>query len=359
MALTRTSLFAKSQPVLTESESLKTIKDNCPSFRTCVDGGPRNDHTNDTDITFDGCCVLCDCSDACFLKGNCCPGKEQRNVTASRECVQTFRDYQQEYYLKTIFRKSSYILQTTNQISICNEESLAKCIAPNISSLVEITPATSKGSNYRNVFCAKCDGRKNADIRSWPTRISCESIFGTQHLSRQLLMRNGESDFQMLDRLRNASCQIFWDPINPNETESCIHSNDVVSTCMPETEWMFDLDKCQSTDSNQSLTVPVLQDGSIYKNIFCAYCNYASLSQAENVAGICSIDDNNPMFTPLFVTILDMATYNMLQSPPHCLNYKTVCVYLQYTCKREINICFGIRFPYRYQRFQSKIQLSI
>jgi len=328
-------LFSCSDPVnlnpLPQSDPLKIIKDHCPSFMTCDAEGTYNESTNTTNSTFDGCCLHCDCSDACFLKGNCCHGKEQRRVATSGTCVQTFLDYRSA----GIFRKSSFILQTSN-LPNCDEEVFAKCITPNTSSLIEVTPVTSNRINYRNVFCAKCDGHQDAEIQSWPTRISCVQSF----LSNNLLKRNGESDFQMLERLSSAFCQIFWDPIYPEVTQPCFHKNDIISTCSPYYRFEgaeFAIKHCQSMDFNESFTVPVYYGFSIYKNVFCAFCNFASISQAENQAVNCTsslLAEYDPgMPGQLFITILDMTIYNMPESPAHCWDYNTVSVSLLLSCQ--------------------------
>jgi len=327
-----TDALLQSSPAISESDPLITIKDHCPLFKKCDADGTYNETIVMANTMFDGCCLHCDCSDACFLKGNCCPGKEQQNLTTSKKCVQTFVDYKRGDHLPALaFRNSSFILQTSNLLN-CDKEILAKCITPNTSLLIEVTPVTSDLTNYRNVFCAKCDGHQHAEIKSWPAKISCENTVGSQYM----LKRNGESDFQMLERLSHAHCQIFWIPLYPAETEPCIHSNDIVSTCNTHSifgEMEFAIEICQSLSLNESLTVPIFQGGSIYKNVFCAYCNYALLSQAENVAGNCTLSDLAPIHAMAFNIFIDMTTYNMLESPANCLNYKTVSAFLQCACQ--------------------------
>ena len=324
-------------PVLPQSDPLKIMKDHCPSFKTCDDDGMYYDIVN-TSIIFDGCCIHCDCSDACFLKGNCCPGKERRNVTTSGECVQTFLDDQREksFYRTATFQQSSFILQTSN-LQRCDEEILAKCITPNTSSIIEMSPATSNHINYRNAFCAYCDGHQSADTRSWPARVSCTQGFG----SNNVLKRNGERDFQMLEHISSTNCQIFWDPIYLEETEPCIHENDIISTCNPYFSFDgtgFARENCQSIDSNGSLTFPVVQGSSIYKNVFCAYCNFAPISQAENLAVNCTMSSStgaepNPMQRSLFITMLDTTTYYMPESPTHCSDYQMVIFSVLHRCQ--------------------------
>jgi len=328
--------LAQQQPAQTQLDTLKTIERYCPTFMTCDDKRWQNKSTDETNFKFDGYCLDCDCNDDCFLKGNCCHGKKQQNAITSSECVQTFVDYN----LSTVFQNSSFILQKSN-LEICNEDIQAKCNTPNTFSLIEITPVTSNQTNYRNVFCAICDGHQGAEIQSWQTRISCENTTGSQYL----LKRNGEHDFQMLERLSNDFCIIFWVPIYPVETKNCIHTNDVVSTCMPDSDMEFALDKCQSSDSNESLTVPVFQAGSIYKNVFCAFCNCALMPEYTK----CPPPSISPVQKTVFTTLLDITTYYSIESPAQCMNFNTVSVlkfaneqYSSLLYKSSIAFCYKL-----------------
>jgi len=311
----------------TESDPLKIIINRCPTFKTCDVDGMFTKNINNTNTIFDeGCCIHCECSDACVLKGNCCHGKKRQNVANFGECVKTFVDFKRDNDLPT--PASSFILQTSNLLN-CKAEILAKCIKPNASSLIEVTPVTSNRINYRNVFCAKCNGHQDVEIQSWPTRISCENTLGSQYL----LKRNGESDFKMLERLSIAFCQIFWEPLYPEETKPCINMNDIFSTCGPESFYdgkeLAIIEKCLSTDSNESLTFHIFKRDSVYKNVVCAHCNYALLSGAELVTGYCTLPDLAPIQITSFITLMDMTTYNMLESLAHCLNYRTVSIFVR------------------------------
>ena len=52
------------------------------------------------------------------------------------------------------------------------------CLHPNSTLLTEYTLVfdKSKRINYRNKFCAQCDGAVEANTLSWPARISCLSL---------------------------------------------------------------------------------------------------------------------------------------------------------------------------------------
>ena len=126
----------------------------------------------------------------------------------------------------------------------------------------------------------------------------------------------------MLERLSNDFCKIVWVPIYPEETKHCIHSKDVVSTCRPDSDMEFALDKCQSSGSNESLTVPVFQAGSIYKNVFCAFCNFALMPEDPK----CEPPSTNPIQTTAFTTLLDITTYYSIESAAQCMDFNTVSV---------------------------------
>jgi len=61
------------------------MTEHCLYIRTCDDG----DDDEASTLWFDGCCLRCDCSDECSMKGNCCPGKIHREHlgTEMRMCT--------------------------------------------------------------------------------------------------------------------------------------------------------------------------------------------------------------------------------------------------------------------------------
>jgi len=65
--------------------------ENC--LYTCIRTFGDRDDEEASALWFDGCCLRCDCSDECFLKGNCCPGKKGRHNSINRICAQTFIDF--------------------------------------------------------------------------------------------------------------------------------------------------------------------------------------------------------------------------------------------------------------------------
>jgi len=87
------------------SDVLGNILAYCPLHRSC--DGEGNTKLNESSLRFDGCCLQCDCSDACFVTGNCCPGKKPRHGSnASKQCVQTYVKYQQPLRLSQLYKNA-------------------------------------------------------------------------------------------------------------------------------------------------------------------------------------------------------------------------------------------------------------
>jgi len=326
-----------SESIFNTSDVLGNIQSYCPLHQSC--NGDSHNVRNESSIWFDGCCLHCHCSDACQLTGNCCPGKVRREGWYSvKQCRQTFIAYQSPMNRIKLFHNSSYVLKLVDTTSQCDLEIIDKCLIWNSSVLSENTPVyvKSRRVNCRNVFCAKCDGNNyDDDIVSWPARISCESEgFSYQQfndnsdLLRLLLKRDGKNDTQLFERLQNDRCSIFWDPVQPTETEWCIHEDDVVSTCRIGPSTGFEADQCTSDDP--ALRVPIFQNNILFKNIYCAECNYDLLSHKYITAGNCTRGGFTQMISN-FVTLLDIYAYGLQSSEGECLDFNVVS-YLHAAC---------------------------
>ena len=307
--------------IFNTSDVLGNIQSYCPLHQNC--NGDSHNVRNESSISFDGCCLHCHCSDACHVTGNCCPGKVRReDLYSVKQCRQTFLAYQSPMHRYKLFHNSSYVLKLVDTSSQCELEIIDQCLIWNSSVLSENTPVyvKSRRVNYRNVFCAKCDGNNNDDdIVSWPARISCESY--NSDLLRLLLKRNGKNYVQLFERLQNDRCSIFWDPVQPEETEWCIHEDDVVSTCPGDPSTGFEADQCTSDDP--VLRVPIFQTNVLFKNIYCAECNYDLLSHKYITAGNCTRGGFTQMISN-FVTLLDVYAYGLQSSEGECLDFNVV-----------------------------------
>jgi len=295
----------------------------CPNHRTCDDG----DDDEASTLWFDGCCLRCDCSDECFLKGNCCPGKKHREISMNKTCTQTFIDFvPDEFYGKILYKNSSYILKLSDQ-TFCNDETMAKCLHPNSSVLNENIPMFDKSNrvNYRNKFCAQCDGAAEANIISWPVSISC--FTAPPNTVRYALKHDGNNDFHVIERLREHSCTILWEPPELDSVQWCVHPEDIISTCLSFGYVDFSVFKncieLQSEQSNNTLHVPIFQDGGLFKNAACAKCN----SRLIPITFIRADNCTPPSFLiPLisFVIKLDMNALQHPETPGDCLHYSKV-----------------------------------
>ena len=302
---------------LNTSDVLGNILAYCPLHQSC-DGENIHDR-NESSLRFDGCCLHCDCSDACFVTGNCCPGKQPKNGSnALKQCVQTYVKYQQSIRMSQIYTNASYILNLFDTADQCEFNISEKCLSPNVSSLSENTPVyvKSRKVNYRNVFCAKCDGINEADnIVSWPTQIACDTY--NSDVLRLLFRRNGETDFQIIKRLRNDQCSLYWNPVEPDETRRCIHESDIVSTCLDNRNKQFQIDQCES--DHHTLHAPFFYFNALWKNIYCADCNFG-LRPKETI----QCDLNLGPATTGFVTLLDSSAYGLQDSVGRCLPFNVV-----------------------------------
>jgi len=315
--------YGPAEPKFNTSDVLGNILAYCPLHQSC-DGEDHNVR-NESSMWLDGCCLHCDCSDDCFVTGNCCPGKEHRQeLNAPKQCVQTFSYLEPLPYSEQKFLNSSYVLKIFDIPSQCVFNIGEKCLSPNNSSISENTPVyvKSRKVNYRNVFCAKCDGNNDDDdIVSWPVRIECLSY--DSDVLRLLLRRNGENDFQIFDRLQNDRCQMFWDPAEPEETEWCIHENDIVSTCRytSRSHLQFQIEHC--TADLQGLYNPIVYDNVLYKNVYCFDCNTDLPYKLDFANGVCKSDIYAPEPTK-FVTLLDISAYLLQDSVGDCLDFNVV-----------------------------------
>jgi len=308
-----------SESIFNTSDVLGNIQIYCPLHQSC--NGDNHNDRNESSVLFDGCCLHCYCDDACLVTGNCCPGKVRRESWYSvKQCIQTFHLSPMHKYEQ--FHNSSYVLNLVGTTSQCEKEIIDKCLFGKSSVLSENTPVYVKSIrvNYRNVFCAKCDGNNDDDdIVSWPARISCESY--NSDLLRLLLKRDGENDIQLFERLQKDRCSLFWDPVQPEETERCIHDDDMISTCPGDPSTGFEADQCISDDP--ALRVPIFQTNQLFKNIYCAECNYELMPKYTITAGNCSA----PIFVQRrsnFVTLLDVNAYSLQSSEGECLDFNVV-----------------------------------
>jgi len=302
------------------------VKFYCPSYRRCDDDTFYDNRTFDQNSQIVGCCLQCDCNDMCIVKGNCCPGKTKTPTDSSIRCVQTFTGFRihPDKYLG-----SSYLLKFANEENHCNTDMFEKCFLPNTSIIEEMTPVyvNATGINYRNVFCAVCDGMPNdTHIHNWPASLSCEG-FGRLDRLRTLLKRNGESIDRIIDHITASDCLVNWQPFEADSAEWCIHSDDVVSKCLDTVDNFSQTDDyyfehCCSDREEDTLYVPVLQEGWLYRNAMCAASHMTLLPQYMWPLDICHFTKFD--FTNSFSILIDAPVYAMPESKSTCISYGTV-----------------------------------
>ena len=293
------------------------VTEYCPYHRTCGDG----DDDEASTLWFDGCCLRCDCSDECFLKGNCCPGKKGRHYSINRICAQTFIDFLPDGSNGKIhYKNSSYILQLSGMF-LCNNETKAKCLHPSRTQISESTPVLDKlhKINYRNRFCAQCDGAAEANMINWSVSISCVN---TESGTLRYALKQ---DSNIIHLTREHLCMIMWEPPEPETALWCVHPDDIIDTCSFHDEYgSRRLKECQSRQlTNDTVHSPIFQNGGLYKNVVCADCNANLIPTASIQQGQCwgLIFISPP---PRFVIMLDINAVQQAESPGVCLHYTKV-----------------------------------
>ena len=306
--------------LLSTTASLTDVAGYCPYHRTCDDGEVDEAST----LWFDDCCLRCDCSDECFLKGNCCQGKTYppAQQPVNRTCTQTFIDFVPDvYYGKIIYKNASYILKLTD-ISLCIDETMEKCLHPNSTLLTEFTPVfdKSKRIHYRNKFCAQCDGAVEANTLSWPARISC--YYKWPNTLRYFLKLDDNDDLQVLESVRERTCTIAWEPPEWETAQWCVHTDDIITTCPPNAHFAFyETEECDSRLTNDTVHAPIFQEGALFKNVACAYCNIKVIPLSS--AGICKTPFSEPPLAFVFTLDVDNVLHPP-EAPGDCLHYSEV-----------------------------------
>ena len=120
------------------------------------------------------CCMPCDCSDSCEMKGNCCPSKHNVNgsMAASElrfDCVQASS---MGYVSLSDSKVPNYFMITRCFEDRTSLTVLEKCERPTIYSTEEVFPVTSmkSGHTYWNWHCARCNMDSNALLK-WETYV--------------------------------------------------------------------------------------------------------------------------------------------------------------------------------------------
>ena len=323
-------------------ESLAILKTFCPEISCGVaDNAIISEILNNASKThsmFEGCCLRCDCSDNCYLKGNCCPGnkrQESQSVSLHRQkCVQTFikgnDPYGQEFNYRTPFENSTFILNHLRGEYDCDDTTQNKCLNPDKTIFDELNPVYSSvsGLNYRNKHCAECSGESPNATILWPAEIRCKNLFDMTLLPPIFRMKSFNNK-ELLSKLDAARCQIFWKPFSPQETEECVLKEDLVAQCNPyllEPRYTFSRQQCAlAFNEEQSLYNPIYQSGRLYANAFCAVCNDALLPDNIITAGNCEAIGYG-MIDNIFSSVLDTNVYILKASSSPCMRFNTVCI---------------------------------
>ena len=154
------AVFCPNQPVCGTGDNHAVERsDVLASLNPAVTIGNKTEKLTDMASVFGICCVPCDCSNSCEIKGNCCPLKQHVNSTRAVtdmgfSCIQAssagfdIADY--------------YFMVNRCYGDRSNETLLVQCEAPESFTMDQILPVTSTktGHTYWNKYCATC----NADV---------------------------------------------------------------------------------------------------------------------------------------------------------------------------------------------------
>jgi hypothetical protein len=215
------------------------------------------------------CCLPCDCSERCYVAGNCCldmtngsrylHNQDSPLSTTEETCaniVVSGAGYNSKTYIN-----SSYML-----IQNCNDDVeyqwREKCLRPNVFDLEEMIPVFSQRTNrhYRNVFCSKCNN-DSQNLVLWQTQLICNQAIASSYGLPKL---SDVENFSILDFISiNPNCSLIWTPpTNVGKADRCFLEENTVSDC-----------------NNPSLDnlckqyyAPVESGNVIYRNVFCMEC---------------------------------------------------------------------------------------
>lgn len=245
-------------------------------------------------------CSTCDCDDACVRKSTCCPSKFLRidNITDTSDtipindissqpalsCVQPF------WNMRHRFGREGYWL-----IDSCPNG--YKCVTPtaHIWNITLSTPVTSLLTNetYLNIQCALCNNESSINLIDWKR----DQILCTERAT--LLLKETHKNPSRFIFTPDPMCNILFYPPSTikNLVTPCIFIKD--SPC--NASGLLSREKAYLSRACEEYYLPFSTCYHIYKNVYCAFCHFHSLTDIPiECDGQQVIDiDNFPTFTAL------------------------------------------------------------
>ncbi|XP_064601428.1 uncharacterized protein LOC135467585 [Liolophura sinensis] len=200
------------------------------------------------------CQFPCSCETGCHLYGDCCA---DRVYNASGTLAQP------KTKCVLIGDMSVFMVTGCSNLKTNDKEyaDLNLCESPDTSKIEQAKPVSVVRSQitYRNRFCAMCNGHFEHDLEPWRHEITCKNNVSAarEQWGPEELSKHG--------------CSVNFSP--PNEVTPRYCPAGLVDTCPTG-------NSIASTICEQFAN-PIIHNGVIYKNIFCAACNGIVLAKNQ------------------------------------------------------------------------------
>ena len=236
------------------------------------------------------CCMPCDCSESCEMKGNCCPSKasidHQRDVSELHfDCVQA----SSQGYISSANNKVPYYYMVSHCFGDrTNETVLKNCESPSFYTTDDLHPVTSlkTGHTYWNGPCATCNADSD-ELLPWNTYAG---------IARPIVYFNDHFHYpDSVEKLKRLTANdLIFSPPYTMDAEQCLQE-EAVSSCDTPSE-MFDndssflLEMCNDYYSPVSTFHTGRRTG--YRNIFCFFCTrFQFFTLWKTTKHICNKDE--------------------------------------------------------------------
>ncbi|KAH3739070.1 hypothetical protein DPMN_045717 [Dreissena polymorpha] len=265
-------------------DPIKAIKNYCPSYVSCSERHA-NDNQNLThlelpEVNNGTCCIPCKCDDMCFHRGDCCYDKQLHQEHVDRSRINVYRSAEENITCWQAHTYQGFIDHAFLLLQDCDapgndpevNDLREKCFNPSWDSMEENTPVYSKidGGHYRNIFCAKCSNSVH-DFVPWTVELGCYYDIDAFQL---ISVWNGSGFSQSLQN----ACSVIWEPPTDHLLPVKCHKP-VVESCR-DGDFPADI-SVLCTNYSTSASAPMLLFNKLYRNVYCAVCNYAVFEAPE------------------------------------------------------------------------------
>ena len=209
------------------------------------------------------CCSNCSCNKDCERFGDCCPDKLPYFPNAS------------EYPVGGIFECGFITVKETPRVYKSRQHMISKC-SPSyeakdvIKQCLTPKPEELKGYQivsdrltkeaYKNIYCARCNHKKEDEIIVWNVKIECQKGIFIPHDIPSLI----------LDIRNSNDCNIVFEPPAGYDMKPC---NEMISRCNITGLWRTNNTFVHENACNAFIS-KFRSKNKIFKNSFCYICNF-------------------------------------------------------------------------------------